>query len=310
MNTTQKTIFLVFLAMSLMLFTACEDVVDITLDQHTPQLTVDAFLNDKAGDQTVVLTMSSPYFDSSTPRPALGATVKVQDNQGNNYDFLDKNNNGKYIYTPIGNEKICKLGNVYKLTVQYQGETYEANSIVNRVPVIDSLTYKFEEERLGRPEGYYAEVYAKDFVGQGDCYWIRGFKNGRVMNRAQQIVVAYDGAFSPGGSADGITFIRPLRTNALEETLKDANNKNLPPFVVGDIASVEIHSITPDAFYFFNEMSDQLLNGGLFARPPYNIRTNIKNTKDDSNLPASKKAIGFFCTSLTNSATIKIEKKN
>jgi len=65
------------------------------------------------------------------------------------------------------------------------------------------------------------------------------------------------------------------------------NNK---PFQVGDRIKIEVCSITEDNYYFYNEMVTQINNGGLFANPPANVRTNVMNRNPGS----AKKAVGYF----------------
>lgn len=276
-------------------FFSCEDVIDFKVDDNTPQLTVDAWLTDKAGAQTIKLTSSTNYFDNTDYPPALGAIVQVVDDEGNNYAFTDEDNDGNYTWTPANAEVFGQLGNSYTLTITYQGETYQASSRINRVPPIDSITYEFKEAETGNPEGVYAQVYARDFVGSGDCYWMRGFKNGTYLNRVNNLTTAYDAGFSAGGNTDGINFIQPIR-EGINEFIPEPDNNNLfetPPFKTGDQVYVELYSITEDAFDFWAEVRTQLQNGGLFAIPLANVRTNLVNTNPNS----KQKVVGFFCTS-------------
>lgn len=47
----------------------------------------------------------------------------------------------------------------------------------------------------------------------------------------------------------------------------------------GDVGSVEINSLSADYFLLLEEMGDQIDNLGIFANPPANVRTNVKNVK-------------------------------
>jgi len=284
---------------------SCEDIIDINLDANTPQLSIDAWITDQPETQTIKLRLTRSYFDN-TPAPlALNATVEIQDSEGNLYEFLDTNNDGNYVWMPAQAADVMGvLGRTYTITVSYGGETYKATSQINRTPRIDSLVYEFREERLGNPAGYYAEIYARDPQGSGDCYWIRTYKNGQFLNRGQDINIAYDAGFSAGGNVDGVYFITPIR-EGINPFVEDPNDSNvtLPPYSIGDDLEVEIYSIQEDAFYFLQEVSTQLTNGGLFAVPLTNVRTNYVNQNPNSD----KKVVGYFGASAVVTAETTVE---
>jgi hypothetical protein len=52
---------------------------------------------------------------------------------------------------------------------------------------------------------------------------------------------------------------------------------------------METWSITRDAFLFYSELQQQIFNGGLFANPPANVRTNVFNKN-----PGGPRAVGWF----------------
>jgi hypothetical protein len=66
-----------------------------------------------------------------------------------------------------------------------------------------------------------------------------------------------------------------------------------------------LYSITEEAFNFWVEVRDQLQNGGLFAIPLANVRTNLVNTNANS----KERAVGFFCTSAVTTLQGFIEDK-
>ena len=60
-----------------MLFSSCEDVVEIDIEEGQSQLVVDAWITDELKEQKISLMLSQPYFDNSQFKPALGAEVKL-----------------------------------------------------------------------------------------------------------------------------------------------------------------------------------------------------------------------------------------
>jgi len=279
-----------------MLISSCEDVINPELERADAVLVVDAWLNDKPGQQLIRLTTTQPYFESLVPPGVRNATVEVNDvTSGVVYRFFENPGAaGDYQWTPSGNEVFGTVGHRYELVVRVGSEEYRASSRMGRVPPIDSVTFTFQPATQFFPEGFLAEFWATDPVGPGDTYWIKAFKNGVFLRKPSEITVAFDAGFSEGGNFDGVTFITPIRSGVNPNDV-DANGDPLPPYVPGDSLWVEIHSITRAAFNFLNAVVVQTDRPGgfseLFATPLANVGTNIANTR-----PGGPPAIGFFNT--------------
>ncbi|WP_247232460.1 DUF4249 domain-containing protein [Telluribacter sp. SYSU D00476] len=282
---------------------SCEDVIDLNVEEGPELLVVDGWITNQPGPQRIRLTLSSGYFNNSEPQPALNADVTVTDDQGKVYVFEDTNSNGVYEWTPQKadslntSDALGHIGRSYTLLVRYAGEEYTATSAIKRVPVIDSLVYQFETLPFTPPngpkEGYIAEFYARDFSGIGDTYWIKALRGGGLYaNDPENITLAFDAAFSPGSVSDGLVFIQPLR--------RSINVNQL--FSAGDTVGVELHSITPETYYFLQQVRQESSNGGIFATPPANIFTNIRNSN-----PNGRKALGYFGTSAISRAETIID---
>jgi len=274
---------------------SCDKVINPELESAPPILVVEAWLNDKSEKQIIQLTMTQPYFDTSTPVGVSGATVLVTDDLNTVYTFVDDgSNSGTYQWTPPLGQNIGTPGRTYTLSVQTNGETFEAITPMKRTTPIDSINFTIKPEFQFPEDSYIAQFWAQDPAGKGDSYWIRAFKNGVLLNKPMEINVAYDAGFSAGGDLDGVQFIQPIREgiNPLDQDPKD-KNKNLPPYVDGDSVYVEIQSITLAAFDHLHQVIDQTNRqggfGALFARPLENVSTNIVN----KNAKGSK-VTGFF----------------
>ncbi len=277
---------------------ACEDIISPTLETVDSALAVDAWINNKNEKQVVRLTETQPYFQTTTSIGVKGATVKITDNDGKNYFFIESNNKaGDYTWTPpTSSEVFGKMGNSYQLEIQLTtGETFTATSYMGRVPVIDSVTLTFEPETAVQPDSYFADFWATEPSGSGDTYWIKAFKNGVLLNKPAEINIAYDAGFSAGGNFDGVTFITPKR-RGINPNDVDENDKVLSPYQLGDSLNVEIHSLTVEAFNYMNEVIIQTDRPGgfseLFASPIANVSTNIFNINK-----SGPSAVGFFTVS-------------
>ncbi|MDB5239489.1 MAG: hypothetical protein JWP57_114 [Spirosoma sp.] len=286
---------LILIASSLTLY-SCETVIDAKLDTGPTQLTVDATITDQPGQQSIRLTQTAAYFDNSPSPAAIGATVNVSDGAGRTFPFNDSASTGYYVWKPKAGDTLGQIGQTYNLSITYQGNTYRASSTMNRVPPVDSIIFRKKKlNPLSSTEGYQAEFYARDLPGATDYYRIRFFRNGVLQNRARDIITLKDASFSGSANTDGFVFIRPFRQSINPDSLYAPN----------DIVNVEIRSITPEAYEFWQQFARQITNGGLFATPPANVPTNIINT--NSSGPA---ATGFFTASAVRSRSAQVAAPN
>jgi len=271
--------FLIFISL-----TGCEDVIDLKTATGPTQLVVDGWITNQPGAQTIRLTWSAAYFDNSPAKPVVGAAVTVTDDKGKLYEFKDLAGNGQYVWGNTLNDTLGHIGRTYTLKVVNGANTYKAVNEIKRVPAIDSIVYQHETYPFtpdkGPKKGYIASFYARDFTGAGDTYWIKPVINGKaVVSNAVWISIAYDAAFSAGAPSDGLIFIQPIRQSITTDSLYSA----------GASVGAELHSITNEAFEFLNQVSEQAANGGLFAVPMQNVKSNVVNTN-----PAGEKALGYF----------------
>jgi len=287
---------LVIISLLSVIIFSCTDVIDISVKEGVSQLSVDALLNNKAETQTIKLTLTQGYFDNSAIKPALGASVFVFDQDSVSYEFKDLKKDGTYIYD-AKNKPLNKIGKQYALYVNYGGNEFVSVSKLNRVPKIDSINYEVNKLPVkpanGPQEGFQPQFYAKDFEGEGDCYWIKSAKNKKYFSKATEIQVAYDAGFSPGSKTDGLLFILPIRTSVGRELYSDK-----------DTLKVDVYSITQEQFFYLQFVQQVSQAGSLFSTPLANIPTNVVNR----NLKSTKKAIGFFGISAVSSMETIIDK--
>lgn len=292
MKPQQVPIYLLALA----LLSSCETVIDADLNEGPTQLSVDGTITDQAGPQTIRLTQTAAYFDNSPSPVAAGATVTVTDDLGKRFAFTDTDNDGYYVWQPTAKDTLGRVGRTYSLSITFQGESYRATAKMNRVPAVDSLIFRREKiNPLSPTEGYQAEFYARDFVGATDYYRVKYFRNGKLQNRPRDILTLKDASFPGSSDTDGLIFIRPFRQAINPDSL----------YAMNDSVKVEVQSLTLEAFDFWQQLSQQITNGGLFATPPANVPTNIINTN-----ATGKKATGFFVASAVRSRTVRVEEEN
>jgi hypothetical protein len=288
------------LAASFFLF-GCEDVIEKEVKSGVSQLVVDAFINDQADNQSIKLTFSQGYFDNSSPKPVLGATVFVFDEDSVGHQFFDERRNGNYVWKPNAKQKAMnKIGKQYLLYIQHDGQEYISVSKLNRVPKIDSLNY-FNDTLAIKPQttsqfGFTAEFFARDFKGEGDCYMIKSTIEGKPK-KANNFTLAYDGAFRPGSKSDGIIFILPIRRAINTDTLALLQDR--------EYVAVEVSSLTQEAYFYLSLLQQESSNQGLFSVPSVNLPSNVVNRNEKSD----KKPLGFFNIASVSVFGTRIEKE-
>ena len=270
---------------TVLLFSACENVVQIKLDKGSTLLVVDAFINDLRTTQKVRLTTTDDYFSGQNPPFVSGATVVLKDLTNNKiYNFSDKSN-GDYTYSLTTSDTIGYVGHAYKLEETYNGNLYTSTVNQGSTAKLDSISAVYEDgSSIFAPKaGYYSVLWARDLPGPvSDYYWIRSSKNNVPYSKASEINLAIDGTNGSVPSNDTLLFTPPVINSLVprDEVLD-----------IGDTLSVEIHTISRETYYFLIQVINQTNNSGLFATTPENVRTNIVSPD------GATKGIGWFSVS-------------
>ena len=282
----RKILHLLFLSS----FLSCEDIITPNLPTNDPILVVDAWVNNLNQPQKILLSTTQDYLDSTSSPSVSGAVVKVSDDLGNIFEFIESDA-GEYVWQPDSiYENLGEVGTSYLLSVEYGGTEVVAYSTMKRTSVIDSVNFVKGQF----PEGsYYAEFWSREESGVGDAYWIKSYKNGIYQNGLGDIITCIDaGASSEGAVIDGIPFIPPVRRGITRFETDDDGNF-ISPFDKGDSLYVEIHSVSFEAFDFLNKTAIQINRPGgfseLFAVSLSNVPTNI-SAVNNQNFPV----VGFF----------------
>ncbi len=272
----------------------CDDEITVDLENIDPIVVIDAWLTNDGTRQSIRVQRTQNYFQDGNPPPVTDATVTIADDQGNTFPFVEVQP-GFYELQAQPGVPFGEVGRTYTLSVETPEGNFFSQTTMGRVPEIDSVTFRFEEEQDPfLPDGYFGEVWARDFEGVGDSYWIKAWKNDTLLNQPSEINIAFDAGFSAGGVVDGLVFIQPLRdgVNPFIETEDGAEFQFEVPYLFGDSLYVEIHSISNDAFFFLQRVIDETDRPGgfaeLFATPLSNVSTNI--VSEDPNV----QVLGFF----------------
>jgi hypothetical protein len=270
-----KNIAFLFLLFFTLVFTSCETVVDLDLEQSEPKLAVEAVVTDQVNRNFVQLTLSAPYAKNVEPQAVTDAQISLTDNAGTSTVFLHEANG---LYKPAADFKGV-LGRSYTLTILAKGQTYTATSVLNPVPALDKVEFEYvdgKNDDYGRKEGYYISTAFQDIAGVKNYYQLDVWVNGQRKQRdANDIMVTEDKLYDGSYLDDVNIFITFAKNDKLE---------------------VNLLSLTKEAYDFYAALGDLANQGGFMGRNPANLPTNLSNG-----------AVGFFSASAVSTKSLVIE---
>ena len=278
----------------------CEKIINIPLEEAPEVTIVDAWINDKYELQVIKIKQSLPYFEDNALPGVKGAEVRVIKENGDQFGFIESEiTDGEYIWIPPGDSvNIGQVGDRFVLDVKINGFQIGSFSEMRRAPDIDSIDFRLASDNPILKGSYLAQFYASDFIGTGDTYWIKAYKNGEFLSKPSEINIAFDAGLSRGDHVDGVSFNKFIRTGVNPYDQND-NGDIISPYMLGDSLYVEIHSLTNLAYSYLFEVSVQTNRPGgiteLLAVPLANVPTNIVNVTND------EPVTGFFSVSAVKS---------
>jgi hypothetical protein len=273
-----KYIVLIFTAL---VFWSCEKTVFLDLDQTPSKIVIEGLVTNQPGYQFVKVTRTVDFYESGETPRITDATVLVEDDLGNQFIYIHNPNNhpdSSGYYLPVV-PFVGETGRTYYLTVEVNGEQYEASDKLYDVTLIDSLEYRvnIDEEDDPKEDGKFYEVlmYAKEPQETDDYYLFKFFRNDSLVLYNPSDIYFSD-----------------------DKTLGEEINGIPSPvfYALGDSARVEMYSLSRTGYVFYNDLFNLINNdGGMFSPPPANSRTNLSNG-----------ALGFFQVSSVNISGLRI----
>lgn len=267
------------------ILTSCEDKIELEVPTGPTKLVIDGLLSNSDTIQTITLSSTSPYFETSQTPRVSDAEVYVTTSDNDTIEFkLEVAGSGKYqaVYQMIESPK------EYTLHVNWNGKSYRSHpEKMLRVPPIDSLKQseeKFPEQGDFRLEGFAALLSTVEPKGLGDYYrWII-FVNGEKLNDPFNLVVTDDRL------VDGNKILDWDLVYELQE---------------GDLVEIHQMSISERSYHYWTLLFNQITKfGGPFDTPPAPIEGNVFNEND-----ANEVVLGFFGVSKVEKASLLIVAK-
>ncbi|WCO02593.1 DUF4249 domain-containing protein [Psychroserpens ponticola] len=248
-----------------LLLNSCTDVIDVNVPNGGARLVVEAFINWEKGttgqNQVIKLSTSTAFFDSNPDIPAIGADVKVtNDNDGTEFIFQDQGN-GRY----ITNDFIPELNQIYLLEIIYNGKTYSATETL--IPVVDISEVEQSISEEDGDENIKVTIFFDDPANEANYYL---------------------GEFIP-------SFNSQIDFFPLSDNFTDGNQNFMEfsdaDFIAGNTLSISLYGISEHYYNFFDLLLIQSESdgNGPFQTTPVQLKGNCKNLADPN-----EEVLGYF----------------
>jgi hypothetical protein len=270
----------------------CVEPFTPPVNNYRELLVVNGTLTDEPGTQTIAVSRTSPYSDSSYV-PEKGCAVTVVDDQGNIVKYTERGD-GKYVAEFTRDE--LQYGRGYMLRViDNQGDVYESDyQTLRPAPPIDSLTASYQPKVTAEdPDGligYQFYVNTRDPSG-----------NTRYYRWSMEETWEYHSPYTVAAMWDGTLhlnyFFKDNRTTCwmtrdvpgiYTATTRDLSEDVLRNFKLNYVSTqtdrlkwrycllVKEYSLSAEAYEFWSGLEKQTQQtGGLFESQPYMIRGNM-----------------------------------
>ena len=285
----------------------CVDELDVTTERVLQVLVVEGSIDTNPGPHYVSLSKSAKFgsiFEDFSKK-VNGALVRIRDEKGNQV-ILDEVDSGVYATSPSFQ---AKVGSEYTLIVESNTERYI--SIPEKVmPVAPIQSLRLEPKKLASLSDVVFEVGVEvyvDFQDPGDeqnFYLIENIGIHVVHTSPERFELKVPGGFIPyPKDCCAECWVTEMAGDpTVRITSDDRFNGNeaseLAAFIVDDgkrytdkyLVKILQHSLTKEAFRFFQVLESQLsITGELFDPPPATLRGNVINVIEPTSL-----VIGYF----------------
>ncbi|WP_373523695.1 DUF4249 family protein [Aquiflexum sp.] len=277
-----KTVKNILISLSMFLMFSCMDTIELDVKSYEAMVVVDGEINNMDDVQSLKLSITQPYFQSSQKIIIEEAVVNL---------FEDNNLIGTYTYIKEGEYLLDykgKIGNEYKLEItlphiaehpQLSGKVISSKAEkLEPVSEITAVRYEYKPESLVFEEGYYLLIDTYDPKGKGNNYRWKVAVNGIVSNDPRHILV--------------------LEDDRVDGNLIVGLDLTYDPFQEGDEIVVYQQSISNTFYqYLFDIYMQALTQESFFDSPAYNPK---------SNLISDIEVVGYFNASAYHKAEIVI----
>jgi len=204
------------LLLLLFFFTSCEDVIELELEDESPRLIIEANLNANRGEASVTVSLSNGFYEEAKQIFVNEAIVKLQKEDANSIELF-LNQDGNYVADGLN----AKAGDLYSLSVEYDGEEYFAEAIVPKeIELLSIDTTSFSPPFGDQAGKTFYQMFAEwqDISSSSEHYRVKTYQNDIYLPEGY---ILYNDV-----NDDGDLFRRPLMQ--LFEPLKTTTQYAIP----------------------------------------------------------------------------------
>ena len=230
-----------------LLFSSCEEVIEIDLNEGDSKIVIEGGLTDQANGCKIKISKSIS-FDKPNEFPTVdNASVTITDQDGNIYS-LESSESGVYSNT----ELVGQYNKKYFLKATIEGKTYEAFSTMPDSVLLDSI--QINEIAFFGNSTKLVDLFLQDPIDQENYYKFIPYVNGKKFDNLEIL----DDQFTNGLPVDYSIFFQDYE------------------LVLGDSVGIEVWNIDKGVYNYFNSLAD-IIDGGGQTAAPANPNTNLSN---------------------------------
>ena len=260
-----KNIIYIILASLLLAVTACEDVIEVKLNDEDLNLyAVEAKITTE--DNPFVYVYKTNVVSEAEGYDGISdAEVIITDNSTPSKTIqLVESFDKPGLYIPDESENyLGETGKEYTVSIQTDGILLNATEFLAEVEPIDSIQIHSSLRGDHRFLGVY--TFGNETPGLGNYYKWDIYINNELLHEAEYLIIVSD-ELVDGNYVNGF------------EIFTDFHNPNEPSerlLQLGDTVQVKQTSISQFAYNYYNQMFNQSQSGGMFSVPPANIKSNF-----------------------------------
>ncbi len=207
-----------------MLIISCsEEIVELDLSEHEDQIVIEGIITQGSGPHHVKISKVTRLNNFDDFPKVSGANVVIEDNTGNSESLIE--------VTP-GIYRAAKIvglpGNTYRMSVNYSGGSYHAESTMPEEMRIDSVFFR---RGTSWNNNYKLSIHFTDKANIENYMRIKIFRNNSFLSNDHYL---YQDKNSDGSQV----------------SIDDFDND----FFVNDDIKIEFHSITKDTYNYFSTL--------------------------------------------------------
>jgi Domain of unknown function (DUF4249) len=234
-------LYIVLLAI---LFTACEKVINVDLENAEPRIVIEGIINNTGTAAKVTISKSVSFSASNTYPPVTGATVSITDDRGNVYPLTEATP-GTYTNALLTGA----TGSSYSLKVNAEGKIYTSSC---KMPEQVNLDTIYQDRITIAQAIIFINAQFDDPAGFGNYYHFIETINGK----RNATIFLIDDNFTDGGT---------VANQLVDETSKLKR---------GDRVEVEMQCISKEVYRYLRGLQDLQFNNTVPANPESNISNN------------------------------------